>query len=392
MQFFKTHNHSCYDRPAVLYSRVIRTMLSAILVMCAACSDRREILGSRSFGTAKDGDSVNLYKLTNPKGMIVEITNYGGIITSIVVPDRQGKFADVVLGFDSLDGYLGEQPYFGAIVGRYGNRIANGKFSIGPDTYTLAKNNGENALHGGIRGFDKVVWSAKGFTEKGARGVELKYTSKDGEEGYPGDLYVTVRYTLTDENELRIEYFATTTMPTVLNLTNHSYFNLAGQGEGDILNHVVTINADRFTPVNAGLIPTGHLESVTGTPFDFTKPTTIGSRINADDEQIKLGGGYDHNFVLNGQRSNRLVAEVVEPKSGRAMEVRTTQPGMQFYTGNFLDGTIRGKQGKVYNRRYGFCMETQHFPDSPNQPAFPSTLLRPGEQYLTQTSYTFTTR
>jgi aldose 1-epimerase len=366
-------------------------MLSAILVMCAACSDRREQMSSRSFGTTKDGDSVSLYKLTNPKGMSVEITNYGGIITSIVVPDRQGKFADVVLGFDSLDGYLGRHPYFGAIVGRYGNRIANGKFSIGPDTFTLAKNDGENALHGGLRGFDKVVWSANGFTEKESRGVELKYTSKDGEEGYPGDLYVTVRYTLTDGNELRIEYSAMTTMPTVLNLTNHSYFNLAGQGEGDILNHEVTINADRFTPVNSVLIPTGQLQSVTGTPFDFTKPLAIGARINADHEQIKLGGGYDHNFVLNG-RGMRLVAEVVEPKSGRAIEVRTTQPGMQFYTGNFLDGTIRGKQGKVYNRRYGFCMETQHFPDSPNQPAFPSTLLRPGEQYLAQTSYTFSNR
>jgi aldose 1-epimerase len=377
----------------VLYSFTIHAALAAILVLCTACGDRRKQLDSRSFGTTKDGTAVNLYKLTNTKGMAVEITNYGGIITSILVPDRQGKFADVALGFDSLDGYLGEHPYFGAIVGRYGNRIANGRFSIGSNTYTLAKNNGENALHGGLRGFDKVVWSAKEFTEKGARGVELKYLSKDGEEGYPGDLDVGVRYTLTDANELRIDYSATTTKPTVVNLTNHSYFNLAGQGEGDILGHEVTINADRFTPVDAGLIPTGELRSVTGTPFDFTLRMPIGARIDAENEQIRLGGGYDHNFALNGQRGMmRLVAEVIEPKSGRTMQVHTTQPGMQFYTGNFLDGTIRGKGGKIYGKRYGFCMETQHFPDSPNKPAFPPTLLKPGEQYVTQTSYTFTTR
>jgi aldose 1-epimerase len=377
----------------VLHSPLIRTALAAILVTCAACGDRSKRLDSRSFGTARDGAAANLYKLSNPKGITVQITNYGGIVTSITVPDRQGKFADVVLGFDSLDGYLGEQPYFGAIVGRYGNRIANGRFNIGLNTYTLAKNNGENALHGGTRGFDKVVWSAKEFTEKGARGIELKYLSKDGEEGYPGNLDVSVRYTLTDENELRIDYSATTTKPTVVNLTNHSYFNLAGQGEGDVLGHEVMINADRFTPVDAGLIPTGELRSVTGTPFDFTVRTPIGARIDADDEQIKLGGGYDHNFVLNGPRGMmRLIAEVVEPKSGRTMEVATTQPGMQFYTGNFLDGTLRGKGGKIYKKRYGFCMETQHFPDSPNKPAFPSTLLKPGEQYLTHTSYTFTSR
>lgn len=350
-------------------------------------------MDSRSFGTTKEGTAVNLYKLTSANGMSVTVTNYGGIVTSILVPDRQGKLADVVLGFDSLDGYLGEHPYFGAIVGRYGNRIANGRFSIGANTYTLAKNNGENALHGGLRGFDKAVWSAKEFTEKGARGVELNYLSKDGEEGYPGDLDISVRYTLTDGNELKIDYSAKATKSTVVNLTNHSYFNLAGQGEGDILGHEVTIHADRFTPVDAGLIPTGELRSVTGTPFDFTSRTAIGDRINADNEQIKFGGGYDHNFVLNGRGGlMRPVAEVLEPKSGRTMLVHTTQPGMQFYTGNFLDGTIRGKGGKIYGKRYAFCMETQHFPDSPNKPAFPSTLLKPGEQYLTQTSYTFATR
>ena len=377
----------------MVHSPTIRIALVAFLVACAACGDRSKQLDSRSFGTTKEGTAVNLYKLTSANGMSVTVTNYGGIVTSILVPDRQGKLADVVLGFDSLDGYLGEHPYFGAIVGRYGNRIANGRFSIGANTYTLAKNNGENALHGGLRGFDKAVWSAKEFTEKGARGVELNYLSKDGEEGYPGDLDISVRYTLTDGNELKIDYSAKATKSTVVNLTNHSYFNLAGQGEGDILGHEVTIHADRFTPVDAGLIPTGELRSVTGTPFDFTSRTAIGDRINADNEQIKFGGGYDHNFVLNGRGGlMRPVAEVLEPKSGRTMLVHTTQPGMQFYTGNFLDGTIRGKGGKIYGKRYAFCMETQHFPDSPNKPAFPSTLLKPGEQYLTQTSYTFATR
>jgi aldose 1-epimerase len=364
--------------------------------MCAGCSNvggRRKDVESRSFGTTKDGTPVTLYKLTNSEGMTVEIANYGGIVVSMVVPDRQGKMGDVVLGFDSLDGYLAEQPYFGAIVGRYANRIANGRFSIGSNTYTLAKNNGENALHGGLRGFDKVVWSAAEFTEKGTRGLELKYVSKDGEEGYPGDMNATVRYTLTDGNELRIDYSATTTKPTVVNLTNHSYFNLAGQGQGDILAHEVTIDADRFTPVDSGLIPTGELRSVKGTPFAFTSATAIGARIDAEDEQIKLGGGYDHNFVLNGRTGMmRLVAQVFEPKSGRVMRVNTTEPGLQFYTGNFLDGTLRGKGGKVYHRRDAFCLETQHFPDSPNKPAFPSTLLKPGEQYFSQTSYTFNTR
>jgi aldose 1-epimerase len=373
---------------------VIPLALAAALAASAGCSiGRRKDLESRTFGTTKDGIPISLYKLSNSKRMVVEISNYGGTVVSISVPDRQGKLGDVVLGFDSLDGYLGSHPYFGVIVGRYGNRIAEGRFSIGANTFTLAKNNGANALHGGVRGFDKAIWSGQEFTEKGARGVELKYLSKDGEEGYPGNLNVTVRYTLTDRDELRIDYSATADKPTVVNLTNHSYFNLAGQGEGDILGHEVTINADRFTPVDAGLIPTGELRSVRNTPFDFTQRTAIGDRIDSTDEQIKFGGGYDHNFVLNGQRGMmRFVAEVVEPKSGRVMEVHTTEPGLQFYTGNFLDGTIRGKAAKVYQRRAGFCMETQHFPDSPNKPSFPSTLLKPGEQYITQTSYTFMTR
>jgi aldose 1-epimerase len=367
--------------------------LLAVSTGCSGIGDGSKDVESRSFGATKDGTAITLYKLTNAKGMVAEIINYGGAVTSLLVPDRNGKVADVVLGFDSLEGYLGTQPYMGALIGRYGNRIAKGRFSIGAENYTLATNNGENSLHGGARGFDKAVWSAASFSQKGARGVELKYLSRDGEEGYPGNLETIVRYTLTDDNELRIDYTATTDKPTVVNLTNHSYFNLAGQGGGDILGHEVVIHADRFTPVDAGLIPTGELRQVKGTPFDFTVPTAIGARINADDEQIKRGGGYDHNFVLNGRgRAMRIAAEVVEPKSGRAMQVLTTEPGLQFYTGNFLDGTLRGKGGKVYNQRYGFCMETQHFPDSPNKHAFPSTVLKPGERYTSETIYRFTTR
>jgi aldose 1-epimerase len=375
--------------------RSIRSLLVAVvMIITASCSrDRSEELDSRSFGVTKDGTPVRLYTLTNSSGMKVKITDYGGIIVSIEVPDRNEKFADVVLGFDSLEGYLGPHPYFGAIVGRYANRIAGAAFTLGDQKYSLAANNGKNALHGGLRGFDKVVWTSKQFFEKEARGVELEYLSKDGEEGYPGNLSVDVRYTLTDGNELRIDYSATTDKPTVLNLTNHSYFNLSGHGEGDILGHEVVINADRFTPVAEGLIPTGDIRPVSGTPLNLTVRTAIGDRINAPDEQIKLGGGYDHNYVLNGRGGMmRLAAEVMEPKSGRALEVRTTEPGVQFYTGNFLDGTIKGKGGKVYGKRSGFCLETQHFPDSPNRPSFPSTVLKPGERFVSQTSYTFATR
>jgi aldose 1-epimerase len=318
--------------------------------------------------------------------MEVGITNYGAIVTSIRVPDRSGAFADVVLGFDSLEGYLGKHPYFGAVVGRYGNRIAKGRFSLNGVEYTLARNNGENALHGGLKGFDKQVWTGREVPG----GVELQYVSKDGEEGYPGTLTATVKYTLTPENELKIEYLAVTDKPTVVNLTSHSYFNLAGEGQGDILGHQVTIHADRFTPVDAGLIPTGELRPVEGTPFDFRKPAAIGARIDQADEQLKRGGGYDHNFVLNsGGGAPAMAVRVVEPISGRVMEVLTDQPGVQFYTGNFLDGTIKGKGGKVYRRRYGFCLETQHFPDSPNQPAFPSVVLQPGEPMRSTTIYRF---
>lgn len=343
-----------------------------------------------AFGKTADGQQVDLYTLTNSKGMEVAITNYGGIVVSLKAPGRGGQFADVVLGFDSLDGYLQGHPYFGAIIGRYGNRIAKGRFKLNGVEYKLATNNGENHLHGGIKGFDKVVWEARDVSTPQAAALELKYTSKDGEEGYPGNLAVTVVYTLTEDNELKIDYSATTDKDTVVNLTNHSYFNLAGEGNGDILGHEMMINADAFTPVDAGLIPTGELKKVEGTPFDFRKPVAIGARINADDQQIRYGKGYDHNFVLNRKGSGlELAARVVEPKSGRVMEVLTTEPGIQFYSGNFLDGSVKGKGGKAYQHRYGFCLETQHFPDSPNKPKFPSTVLKPGEKYQTTTVYRF---
>jgi aldose 1-epimerase len=313
------------------------------------------------------------------------------------VPDRKGKLDDVVLGFDNLSGYLqAGNPYFGALIGRYGNRIAGGKFSLDGATYTLAVNNGPNSLHGGKKGFDKVVWTASSVapSANGAVGLELSYQSKAGEEGYPGSLYVKVAYTLTPDNALKIDYTATTDKTTVLNLTNHSYFNLNGAGNGDVLDHVVQINADRITPVDATLIPTGELKSVAGTPFDFRVPTAIGARIDQDEQQIKYGGGYDHNFVLNGAAGTGtpfLAARVVAPKTGRVLEVLTTEPGVQFYTGNFLDGKLKGKKGKVYNKRYAFCLETQHFPDSPNHPEFPTTTLKPGETYKQKTIYRFST-
>jgi aldose 1-epimerase len=352
------------------------------------------------FGETPDGTSVTLYTLTNRNGVEARIINYGGIVVSLKVPDRDGNLEDVVLGHDNLEGYLKDNsPYLGALIGRYGNRISRGRFTLNGVEYQLAQNNGENHLHGGLRGFDQMVWQAspvaQASEEAQASGetLELTYLSRDGEEGYPGNLSVTVRYTLTDEDELRIEYAATTDKETILNLTNHSYFNLAGAGRGDILGHEVMINANRFTPINAGLIPTGELASVEGTPMDFTEPATIGSRIGEQYEQLLFGLGYDHNWVLNkDEGSLKLAARVYARGSGRVMEVYTTQPGMQFYSGNFLDGTIRGKGGKVYRKRYGFCMETQHFPDSPNHPNFPSTILSPGQKYNQTTIYKFSTR
>jgi aldose 1-epimerase len=334
---------------------------------------------------------VFLYTLKNSKEMEVKITNYGGIVVSLSVPDRKGKNDDVVLGFDKLDDYFHEPPYFGALIGRYGNRIKEGKFTLNGTEYDLYKNDKENTLHGGLKGFDKVVWDAE--TKKGENSLTLTYLSKDGEEGYPGNLNVKVVYTLTDSNELKIEYTATTDKPTVLNLTHHSYFNLAGAGTGDILNHELMINADRFTPVDSGLIPTGELKNVQGTPMDFTKSTPIGARINQNDEQLKLGKGYDHNWILNKTGNDlTLAAKAYESTTGRVMEVWTTEPGVQFYSGNFLDGSLIGKNKKRYNHRYGFCLETQHFPDSPNKPDFPTTVLNPGDIYKQTTIYRFSTK
>jgi aldose 1-epimerase len=341
------------------------------------------------FGKTADGAAVDLYTLKNAAGMEVAITTYGGRIVSLKAPGRDGKFADVVLGFDNLEGYLGEHPYFGALVGRYGNRIAKGRFKLDGKEYKLATNNGANSLHGGLKGFDKMVWVGR-EVPGGDPSVELTYLSKDGEEGYPGNLTEKVTYTLTAANELRIDYSATTDKDTVVNVTNHSYFNLAGQGQGNILSHVVQLNAAKFTPVDAGLIPTGQLKSVEGTPFDFRQPTVIGARINDKDEQVTRGGGYDHNFVVDGEPGTlRLAARVTEPTSGRVLEVSTTEPGVQFYTGNFLDGTVKGKGGVAYAKRTGFCLETQHFPDSPNHPDFPTTTLKPGAEYKSTTVFKF---
>ena len=345
----------------------------------------------KSFGKTPDGQPVDLFVLTNKNGAEASITNYGGAVVSIKVPDRNGRLADVVLGYDTLDGYVNDKAYFGAIVGRYGNRIAHAQFLLDGKTHTLVKNNGDNSLHGGIKGFNKAVWTAKTFSGKDGQLLELSYLSRDGEEGFPGNLKVTVTYTWTDANALMIEYSATTDKKTVVNLTNHSYFNLVGQGNGDILGHLLTIEADRFTPVDSGLIPTGELPEVAGTPFDFRKATAIGARIHQDDEQLKLGGGYDHNFVLRRSAGSgeSLGARVVEPASGRVLEVWTTEPGVQFYTGNFLDGKFPGKGGATYPKRSAFCLETQHFPDSPNQPKFPPVVLNPGERYHTITTYKF---
>jgi aldose 1-epimerase len=345
------------------------------------------------FGQTPDGEAVESFTLTNAHGIELRAISYGGIIVSLRVPDRDGRRDDVVLGHDDLAGYLAKPSFFGALVGRYGNRIAGGRFTLDGRTYTLATNNGPNHLHGGVRGFDKRVWKAQPFERPGTAGLVLTRTSPDGEEGYPGNLAVRVTYTLTDRDEVGFEYFATTDKPTVVNLTQHSYFNLAGDGKRDVLGHELIIDADRFTPVDKTLIPTGVLAAVAGTPFDFRKPAAIGARIGADDEQIRNGGGYDHNFVLNGRGEGRApVIRVFEPTTGRTMDIATTEPGVQFYSGNFLDGSVTGKAGHVYGKRYGFCLETQHFPDSPNHPGFPSTVLRPGKEYRSKTVLKFGTR
>ena len=371
------------------------TITGAILMstLTAGATGKSGSTKKSSFGKSPDGEPVDLYVLTNKNGVEAAISTYGGVVVSLKVPDRSDKLGDVVLGFDSVDGYVSDKSYFGALIGRYGNRIGHAQFTLDGKTYTLAKNNGENTLHGGIKGFNKAVWGAKEIPAKNGQALELSYLSKDGEEGFPGNLSVRVVYTLTDSNELKIEYSATTDKKTVVNLTNHSYFNLAGPGSGDILGHVLMIEGDKFTPVDSGLIPTGELRDVAGTPFDFRKPTAIGARVDSDDEQIKLGGGYDHNFVLRRKAGDpiSLAARVVEPKTGRVLEVWTTEPGVQFYTGNFLDGSAHGKGGISYTKRSALCLETQHFPDSPNQPKFPSTELKPGERYHTTTIYKFST-
>src|SRR5262245_40789009 len=328
--------------------------------------------------------------LKNANGMEVRAISYGGIITSIRVPDRNGNFDDVVLGYDTEDQYRKNNgPHFGGIIGRYGNRIAKGSFTLDGQTYKLATNNGPNHLHGGNIGFDKVVWDTEEFRNTDGVGVIFRYTSADGEEGYPGTLTTRVTYTLNDRNELIVDYLATSDKPSPVNMTQHSYFNLAGPTR-DVLDHELTLNADRYTPVDSTLIPTGEMVTVDGTPFDFRKPATIGSQINQDHEQLRNGRGYDHNFVLNRQDGSLVhVAHVYEPSTGRVLDVSTTEPGVQFYTGNFLDGSITGKSGRVYRQRFGFCLETQHYPDSPNQPQFPSTILRPGNQYRSRTVFAF---
>lgn len=364
--------------------------LAFILVLFASMAAAQGIK-KQAFGDA-DGSEVSLYTLTNSNGVEAAITNFGATVVSLKVPDRNGRIADVVLGYDTLEGYKSkEDPYFGAIVGRYGNRIANGRFTLDGKEYKLAQNNGPNSLHGGVKGFDKRVWLAKEVSDAKGKHLILHYLSPDGEEGYPGNLSVTVEYTLTDNDELRIAYDASTDKDTVLNIANHSYFNLAGQGEGDILKHELMLAADRFTPVDPTLIPTGELRAVAGTPFDFRKATAIGTRINDKNQQLEYGHGYDHNFVLNGAGKVALAARVTEPTTGRVLEVLTDQPGVQFYTGNFLDGTVHGKSGKVYGHRYGFCLETQHFPDSPNHPQFPSTVLKRGQTFRSTTVFRFTT-
>ena len=367
------------------------SVVAAAFVGCTHVPQTSEQKGQiivKPFGQTPDGTPVSLYTLRNSKGAEAGICSYGGLVIFLKVPDRKGHLGDVVLGYDNLDGYLKDTPYFGALIGRYGNRIAKGKFTLDGTEYTLAINNDPNALHGGLKGFDKVVWEPRILASLEGPALELKYVSKDGEEGYPGNLSVTAVYTLTDDNALKVEFMATTDKDTILNLTHHSYFNLAGKG--DILNHQLMMPAERFTPVDSTLIPTGELKPVAGTPFDFRTPTAIGARINQDDEQLKFGKGYDHNWVFDkpiGQLA--LMARVYEPTTGRVLEVWSTEPGLQFYSGNFLNGTIKGKGGWVYQFRNGFCMEPQHYPDSPNHSNFPSVVLKPGEVYKNTIIYKF---
>ena len=345
-----------------------------------------------AFGTMPDGKAVELYTLTNTHGIAVQVMTYGGIIVSLKTPDKSGHSADITLGFDTLADYLAKNPFFGALVGRYGNRIGNARFTIDGKEYSLAKNDGPNSLHGGLKGFDKVLWQAESFQKSGEVGVILKHTSPDGDEDFPGTLHVTVTYTLNDKSEFSLDYHATTDKATPVNLTNHTYFNLGGEGSGSILGEELMLNADHFTPVDKNLIPLGQIASVKGTPLDFTKPTAIGARINDKYEQLALGMGYDHNFVINRTGPGLvLAARVYDPKTGRVLEVDTTEPGVQLYTANHLNN-LRGRNGHIYNARDAFCLETQHYPDSPNHPSFPSTELKPGQTYKTTTVYRFSVK
>ena len=342
------------------------------------------------FGKTPDGTPVDLYTLAAAQDMTVQITNYGATVVSVTVPDRNGNPGDVTLGYDSPQEYFNGPCYFGCIAGRYANRIANGRFSLGDTVYVLAQNDGANHLHGGTRGFDKAVWQAREFENEEGPGLELTYLSRDGEEGYPGNLSVTIVYTVTNKSELRIDFGATADKPTIVNLTHHSYFNLGGAGCGNILDHELMINADRFCPVDTALIPTGELRPVKGTPMDFTRPVTIGARIDQDDEQLQIAKGYDHNWILNKDADGAcLAARALERNSGRTLDVYTTHPGIQFYSGNFMENRIVGKAGQIYGHRGGFCLETQHFPDSPNWPNFPSTVLDPDSKYEHTTIYKF---
>ena len=368
------------------------TLLIAALFAITIQAQKKPMITKQPFGKTADGKPVDIFTLTNAKGMEAKIMTYGGIVVSLKTPDRDGKLDDVVLGFDTLDPYLKGHPFFGALVGRYGNRIAKGRFKIDGKEYSLLVNNGENHLHGGALGFDKKIWKAKSGKSTEGQTLELKYTSADMEEGYPGKLDVTVTYTLTNDNGLKIDYRATTDKNTHVNLTNHSYFNLAGAGSGDVLGHEMMINAYQATKVDKGLIPTGEIVNIKGTALDFTSPMTIGARIEAKEEQLQWGFGYDHNYVINGGgKGLTLAARVSEPTTGRIMEVMTTEPGVQFYSANHVNN-VSGKGGKTYNKRNAFCLETQHYPDTPNKKEFPTTLLRPGQTYSTTTIYKFSAK
>ena len=377
------------------FSKLSRLVVIAVVAAVAACGEgnsttSKPAIERSPYGVLPSGDTVHLFTITNANGVEMRMMNYGGIVISLKTPDRNGVMGDIVLGFDSLSGYLASSPYFGALVGRYANRIRKGTFTLDSVTYTLPVNNGANSLHGGIKGFDKVVWHAEPKQDTSGVGVVLTYTSRDGEEGYPGTLAVRVTYTLTDRNQFVVDYHATTDKATPVNLTQHTYFNLAGDSSGDIRNHELMLNADAFIPVDTTLIPTGKLEPVAGSPFDFRTPIAIREQINDTNPQLTIAGGIDHTFVINRSAPGLVhAARLVEPTSGRTLDVHTTEPGIQIYTGNFLDGTVIGKGGHVYRHRDAICLETQHFPDSPNQPAFPSTILRPGEEYTSRTVYTF---